>query len=189
MALNNEWHAQGSDENVAILINRIFPDVFQLVKLQSMRFTPPWGCTHPWLFTEHSARSQTPSFSSRSLNTCRLSGTVWVLESFQILERNDEHSTVDHSLGEEVMGVEDHKTENREHVHGVQVRGEEGCFLKKEQHMQWSTSERAPGLALKSPMAVSRTGVESRPQWRRAVLKIRLEWATTGTWNTGFRLA
>lgn len=41
MALSNEWHAQGGAENDAILTNRMFPDVSQLEKLQSMKFLPP----------------------------------------------------------------------------------------------------------------------------------------------------
>lgn len=65
----------------------MFPDVSQLEKLQSMKFLPPpkkahtYGSQH---FTEHTAKSQTPSFSSGSLNTCRRSGAVGVLLSFQV---------------------------------------------------------------------------------------------------------
>lgn len=69
------------------------------------------------------------------------------------------------------MGAEDHETENMGHVHRFQGRCEEDCFLRKEQHVQWSGLERVVGLAIDIPMIVSRTGMESRAQWRRVVIK------------------
>lgn len=73
IALSNESWAQSNVGKDTVLTN-LFPDKFQLGRLQMTRIT----CT------EHIAKVQTPAFSLRSLNTCRLSSIVGVLEHFQM---------------------------------------------------------------------------------------------------------